>query len=61
MSWFSDQKPPRKYAEEIMQEPSKDKRREMFDRVPDEFKEMVMSHCKTAMRANHGSRGVPKS
>ena len=40
---------PRHYASEIMAEPCKEKRREMFNEVPDDIKEMVMKHCKTSL------------
>ena len=44
---------PRQYATEIMAEPDKEKRREMFDRVPEQLQDMVWDHCQTAMRTRN--------
>ena len=46
-----NEKRPRKWAEEIMALACKIKRREMFEKVPDHIKQMVMDHCQVAARS----------
>ncbi len=39
---------PRQYAAEIINEPSRDKRREMLERVPEEYRELTRKHVEIA-------------
>jgi len=52
--WFAEEKWPRVYAAEIMSEPSKEKRREMFKEVPAHLQDIVWAHCLTASRGSNG-------
>lgn len=47
---------PRRYAAEIMAEPNKDKRREMFERCPEDLKELIWAHCVNAARGRGNAR-----
>ena len=46
------EKRPRKWATEIMSLTCKTQRRELFDKVPDHIKQMVMDHCQVAARSS---------
>ena len=52
--WFTEEKWPRVYAAEIMSEPSKEKRKEMFKEVPAHLQDIVWAHCLTALRGSNG-------
>lgn len=53
---FSVEKWPRVYAQEIMAEQCKEKRKEMFERVPERLQELVWVHCLQAVRGPHAGR-----
>lgn len=50
MSWFKGERSPRDYAQWIMGQPDKEKRRKMFEEVPQHLRDMVYDHCKTAQQ-----------
>ena len=54
--WFSEEKWPRVYAQEIMAESCKEKRKEMFEQVPLHLQKLVWLHCLQAVRGPHAGR-----
>ena len=53
---FSGEKWPRVYAQEIMTESCKEKRKEMFEQVPLHLQKLVWLHCLQAVRGPHAGR-----
>lgn len=46
---MTQEKRPRHYASEIMSLDDKEKRRELFDKVPDHLKDLTRRHCEVAV------------
>lgn len=42
---------PRQYAAEILAEPSKERRRQMLDEAPPEYRELIERHVRNAWRS----------
>jgi oligoendopeptidase F len=45
---------PRHYAADIMNEPDREKRKAMFEKVPERIKDMVYAYCLMANRSGNG-------